>query len=129
MKLKKLKNKYTQDKLIYLEEDTYKIVKKLIKDIYQRYQEKVYITIGYQTAFCVSYYYNYEGKMQEYDDYISGKAFKLQISNPKIREFIKDNLNNYGLIINSDHFRFVGQDAYIINKLHLRFADFVKMFK
>ena len=130
MKLIKLKNKYTNNKLIYLEKETYKVVKKIIKDVYKIFKEKILIVIGYQTPFCTKDYYNNGGQEKMYQDYESGCAFKLLINDEKIKIYIKEHLDYYGLILrDNEHLRFVGRDAFLINKFHLNLEDFIKMFK
>ena len=81
----KINNKYTNNKLIYLDKDTYKIIKSLTKDIKKVFNDEIIITGGYKTLFII--------KRNSYHQlYNSGKAFNLLIKNKEILNYINDNL-------------------------------------
>ena len=122
MNLIKINKKYSDNQIIYLDKNTYKIFKKLAKDIKKYYHVNLIITKGYLTPFIIkiTHLSNY---------YHSGKAFNLLLNNQEVSNYINDNLTKYGLIKENNYFYYVGNAAYIINKYHLTLEGYIKMFE
>ncbi len=118
----KINNKYTNNKLIYLDKDTYKIIKSLTKDIKKVFNDEIIITGGYKTLFII--------KRNSYHQlYNSGKAFNLLIKNKEILNYINDNLTRYGLVKEDNFYYYIGKASYLINKYHLTIEGYQKMFE
>ena len=121
MNLIKINKKYSNNKLIYLDKTTYKIFKKINKDVKKYFNVNLIITKGYLTSFIIK-----ENNLSNY--YRSGKAFNLLLDNLDVINYLNDNLTRYGLIKEDNYFYYVGNAAYIINKYHLTLEGYIKMF-
>ena len=121
MNLIKINKKYSNNKLIYLDKTTYKIFKKINKDVKKYFNVNLIITKGYLTSFIIK-----ENNLSNY--YRSGKAFNLLLDNLDVINYLNDNLTRYGLVKEDNYFYYVGNAAYIINKYHLTLEGYIKMF-
>ena len=115
--LVKVDKKFTNNKIIYLENKTYNSLSILVfwvvknfKVINKKFQTNIIITTGYKTYFyeCLEYrylyrkYHNFLDNLIEYpgySEYQTGLAFDLEFENECIYQYFLNNMTKYGVIL------------------------------